>query len=105
MVTYSPGAGQSRTTVVVWDTDDETKLGDPRYWWTEADAERVRRVAPDRPDLTGRPKGSSLASLRQRAEDDQVEWVFPGALQAADDTRVRISLTPWEGADPDRTYL
>jgi len=98
MLTYSPGPGESRTTVIVWETDDETKVGDPRYWWTEADAERVRRLALDLPDPVGRPKGFSLASLRQQAENDQVEWIFG-------DTRMRFSLSLWEEADPDRTYL
>lgn len=103
---YSPAPGESRTTIIVWEIDDPSKKGDPRYWWVAKDTERLRRLSQDCPDLTGRPKGESLASLRSRAEGDVVELVHPALSDSpAEDRRVRVPLSQWRDADPERTYL
>jgi len=104
---YSPQPGESRTHLIVWEIDDPSKRDDPRYWWTAEHVERLRAVAGEPPDLTGRPKGQSLASLRQQAEGDEVELVHPlDPSGGVDDVRrVRIPLTQWRDADPDRTYV
>jgi hypothetical protein len=99
-----PPPGERRTTIVVWEVDDPTKSGDPRYWWSEQEVARLREVWPDAADLTGRPKGYSLASLRKQAVDGAVEWAF-GRSDEPEEDRVRLSLAPWHGADPERTYL
>jgi hypothetical protein len=87
--------------LVVWDTDDESKKGDPRYWWTE---EAVSRLGPFSKDIgirAGAPKGQSLASMRAGAKDGQVEWGPFGD----DEEPVRTSLSRWADADPDRTRV
>jgi hypothetical protein len=91
----------------VWEIDDASKRGDPNYWWSADEVAQLRAVAPDGPDLTGKPRGESLASLRRRAVGDVVEWVFPPPRYAlgASGTRVRVSLSPWQDADAERTYL
>ena len=104
---YSPRPGESRTQIIVWEIDDPSKRDDPRYWWTAEQVERLKALSDEWPDLTDRPKGQSLASLRQQAEGDEVELVHPSALSGGADAvrRVRIPLTQWHDADPERTYL
>jgi hypothetical protein len=104
---YAPKPGESRTQIVVWEIDDPSKRDDPRYWWAAEEVERLKGLSDELPDLTGRPKGQSLASLRQQAEGDEVELVHPIVRSGADHDvrRVRIPLTQWRDADPERTYL
>jgi hypothetical protein len=95
---YSPAAGESHTTIIVWEIDDPSKSDDPRYWWQADEVERLRRLSSDMPDITGRPRGESLGSLRRRAERDEVEL---GGVSGS----VRIPLGHWRDDDPERTYL
>lgn len=102
---YSPAPGQSRTTIVVWEIDDPTKRDDPRYWWNTDEVERLQTLSADLPDLAGKPKGQSLASLQRRAAGDDVELIHPGRAADAETASVRIPLGQWRDADPERTYL
>ncbi len=102
---YSPAPGESRTTIIVWAIDDPSKAGDRRYWWHADDVERLRKLSADTPELAGRPKGQSLESLRRRADGDEVELVHPALPDGASTASVRIPLTQWRDADPERTYL
>ncbi len=100
-----PAPGESRTTIIVWEIDDPAKEGDARYWWDEREVSRLRELAPDIPDLSGKPRGQSLASLRRRADSDDVEIGVPDLLSGREARSVRLSLDHWSGADPERTYL
>jgi hypothetical protein len=113
-----------QTRIVVWSIDDRAKEGDPRFWWSEAEAEKMRRLSSpellDRVPNAGAPKGRSLASLRQQFGGDDGELVAGGAsrvtLSTGDEPttavgpglpeyRVRLSLERWKEADPEKTYL
>ena len=100
-----PGPGGSRTTIVVWDIDDPTKQGDARYWWDEAEITRLRELSPNMPNLSGKPRGRSLDSLQREAEDGEVEVGVPALPDGRPAQSVRISLSRWSDADPERTYL
>jgi hypothetical protein len=102
---YSPAPGHSRTTVVVWQTDDPGKAGDGRYWWLPEDVELLRKRAPEMPDFRGRPRGESLASLRRRSQDGEVDLTLPPLPGQPDQTPVRLPLDQWRDADPNRTYF
>ena len=102
---YSPAPGERRTKIIVWDIDDPTKKGDPRYWWDEKQLSRLREFSPDMPDLSGKPKGQSLASLQRRADCGEVELGLPALPDGGQGESVRVSLSRWSDADPERTYL
>lgn len=102
---HSPTPGQSRTIIVVWQTDDPRKAGDGRYWWLPEDVARLRKSAQDVPDLTGKPRGQSLASLRRRGKNGEVDLALPGLPGHPEATPVRLPLLHWEGADPELTYF
>jgi hypothetical protein len=87
--------------LVVWDIDDESKKGDPRYWWTEEAVSQLGRFSKAIPIKAGDPRGQSLASMRAEAKDGQVEWGPFGD----DPEPVRTSLARWADADPDRTRV
>jgi hypothetical protein len=103
-IALRPAPGEHRTLIIVWSIDDPSKKGDPRYWWEKDFLAGLRGGAPDAPDLGGKPKGQSLASLQQRAEESEFVWAFPSG-GAHEESRVRLSLEPWRDADPKRTYL
>ena len=100
-----PAPGERRTTIIVWEIDDARKQGDPRYWWLDDEVERLQKLSPEVPDLRGRPKGQSLGSLRARADGDEVELLHPAVDGLGEGAPIRIPLTQWRDADPERTYL
>jgi hypothetical protein len=100
-----PAPGGRRTTIVVWNVDDPAKTGDIRYWWDEQEVSRLRELSPAMPDLSGKPRGRSLASLQREAKDGEVELGVPGLPDGSAVESVRLSLSRWSDADPERTYL
>jgi hypothetical protein len=102
---YSPAPGERRTKIIVWEVDDPKKQDDPHYWWLADDVERLRKKAPDFPDLTGRPKGESLASLRRRANAGQVDLTPLRFPHDPAPTPVHLPLDQWMDADPERTFF
>jgi len=90
---------------VVWDIDDPAKAGDARYWWDEDEVSRLRELSADMPDLTGKPRGRSLASLQREAESGTVELGVPELPDGTPAQSVRVSLSRWSDDDPERTYL
>jgi hypothetical protein len=100
-----PAPGDRRTTIVVWNIDDPAKAGDARYWWDEVEVSRLRELSPEMPDLIGKPRGRSLGSLQREADSGEVEIGVPELPDGRPAVSVRISLSPWSEADPQRTYL
>jgi hypothetical protein len=102
---YSPRPGEQRTVVILWNADDTTKAGDPRYWWTEEETAKWRNHLPESsPDLAGRPKGQLLASFLVSEGSDEVELVRP-ASEGTEERTMRFSIPRGAGANPERTYL
>jgi hypothetical protein len=85
--------------IIVWESDDPTKLGDRRYWIDGQEAERVHRLAPGLAGLAGTPRGLRLASVLPAAGAD-VEIGVPGPGGS-----VRLPLSLFAGTDPERTFL
>ena len=120
MARQAPGTWQ--THIVVWDVDDPSKAGDPAWFWSAEDVGALMRTAqPEdagRLVMAGRPKGNSLASLRERHGGDEVElhagllpderpadmpaerWAL---LSSRPGHTARFSLAPWRDADPRTT--
>ena len=77
---HEPGTWQ--TQIVVWNVDDPSKEGDPRFWWTAEDVGRNMRVAPpqlaSRLARAGTPKGTRLATLREEFVEGIVELQIGG---------------------------
>ncbi len=96
---YSPAPGEDRTIVIIWDETDERVRDDPRYWWTEEEVARLRQLDPNIPVTAGRPKGQTLASLREKAEGGRIVWGPFGERMS----RVEVFLSLWEDADSERT--
>jgi hypothetical protein len=101
--------GEQTTRIILWEVDDPSKLGDPRFWWP---TEQPFTLSDGR-ELRG-PKGISLAKLRARSGSDEIELdVLPPSIRAdrpADATsegvrKVKISTADWGGSDPQRTYV
>jgi hypothetical protein len=65
----------------------------------------MRKHAQDFPDLTGKPRGQSLASLRRRSKDGEVDLTLPTLPGRPDPTPVHLPLLHWDGAEPDLTYF
>ena len=99
------GPGETRTKIVVWDIHDPAKKDDPGYWWDERDAAQVRALAPDMPDLSGRPRGNSLAGYIRRGDSEEIELPFPGLDDGVETETLRVSLRHFGGSDPERTFL
>jgi hypothetical protein len=102
---YWPEPGQSRTKIIVWEIDDPSKQGDGRYWWLRADVQLLQGKMTDFPDLTGRPRGESLASLRRRADAGQVDLTRPRFPHDPAPKPAWLPLDPWMDADPERTFF
>lgn len=115
---HEPGTWQ--TQVVVWNVDDPSKAGDPRFWWSAEDVGRTLRVAPpelaSRLAVAGTPKGQTLAQLRSEAGGDEFEMriggvpdeYWPAGEESPEpllepEQIVRFSLAHWRDADPERT--
>ena len=100
-----PGPGETRTTIVVWHIDDPAKKADPRYWWDEVEAARVRETSPDTPDLTGRPRGSSVTSLLRRSGGGEVGFDLLVLPDGRETETIRVPLRHFNGSDPERTFV
>ncbi|HEX4519937.1 MAG TPA: hypothetical protein VH063_10190 [Gaiellaceae bacterium] len=95
-----------KTFVVAWDVNDPAKAGDPRYFWTEDDATRMRDTIA--PVTAGAPRGASLLRLerdypvdRQDGDPDAPEERFGARAHHG----VRIAIEHFHAADPETTFL
>ena len=81
--TFFPGPGEFRTYVTVWEVDDPTKAGDPRYWWLPDEVDRLRLLVPpefaDKVAVAGTPKGQTLVSVREEFGVDEEATFEPFA--------------------------
>src|SRR5207248_10607749 len=77
---YSPSSGELRTILIVWSVDDERRKGDARYWWTEDDVARLRRLDRDIRLLLAHPRDSPWPHCCKRRKAGTYDCRICGTL-------------------------